>query len=144
VARSVTVALACSLALTACGPRFDQETLEATNGSLRPARSSLPATAPLPGSPTVGALAAPAGAEERDARAVAPDGAGAAAGAGAGSAAGTGSGAANPGAATVRAWASYVNSRGGLGGHRVRVIIADDGNDPARAQALVRQLVEKE
>jgi branched-chain amino acid transport system substrate-binding protein len=44
----------------------------------------------------------------------------------------------------IRAWAAWVNARGGLAGHPVRVIIADDGNDPGRSQALVRQLVEEE
>ncbi|MGH9041352.1 MAG: ABC transporter substrate-binding protein [Acidimicrobiia bacterium] len=44
----------------------------------------------------------------------------------------------------IRAWASQLNARGGLAGHRVRVVLADDGNDPARAQALVRQLVEQD
>jgi branched-chain amino acid transport system substrate-binding protein len=37
-----------------------------------------------------------------------------------------------------------VNSRGGLAGHPVRVILADDGGDPARAQAVVRQMVERD
>ncbi|MGH8994240.1 MAG: ABC transporter substrate-binding protein, partial [Acidimicrobiia bacterium] len=49
-----------------------------------------------------------------------------------------------PAPPAIRAWASMINSRGGLAGHRVRVILADDGNDPARAQAVVRQLVEQD
>ncbi|MGH9036523.1 MAG: ABC transporter substrate-binding protein, partial [Acidimicrobiia bacterium] len=44
----------------------------------------------------------------------------------------------------VRAWAADVNSRGGLGGHRVRVIFGDDGGDPARALAIARQMVEQD
>ncbi|HET9770874.1 MAG TPA: ABC transporter substrate-binding protein, partial [Acidimicrobiia bacterium] len=44
----------------------------------------------------------------------------------------------------IRAWVADVNARGGLNGHPVRVIMADDGGDPARAQAIVRQMVEKD
>jgi len=43
----------------------------------------------------------------------------------------------------IRAWASYVNAKGGLAGHPVRVILADDAGDPARTQAIVRQMVEQ-
>ena len=43
----------------------------------------------------------------------------------------------------IRAWASYVNAKGGLAGHPVRVILADDAGDPARTQAIVRQMVEE-
>ena len=49
-----------------------------------------------------------------------------------------------PAPAAIRAWLADVNSRGGLGGHPVRVILADDGGDPARTQAIVRQMVEKD
>lgn len=44
----------------------------------------------------------------------------------------------------VRAWASKVNATGGLNGHPVRVISRDDGGDPARALAIVRQMVEED
>ena len=40
--------------------------------------------------------------------------------------------------------ARYVNDNGGLNGHPVRVIVADDGGDPARALSLVRDLVENQ
>src|SRR5256714_1490128 len=43
----------------------------------------------------------------------------------------------------IRAWAASVNARGGLAGHPVRVILADDAGDPARTQAIVRQMVEQ-
>ncbi len=43
----------------------------------------------------------------------------------------------------IRAWASYINEKGGLGGHPVRVILADDAGDPARTQAIVHQMVEQ-
>ena len=49
-----------------------------------------------------------------------------------------------PAPPAIRAWTADVNSRGGLGGHPVRVIMVDDGGDPARAQAGVRQMVEKD
>ncbi len=49
-----------------------------------------------------------------------------------------------PAAPAIRAWVADVNSRGGLAGHPVRVILADDGGDPARAQAVVRQMVERD
>jgi len=44
----------------------------------------------------------------------------------------------------IRAWVGDVNSRGGLGGHPVRIIFAEDGGDPGRAQAIVRQMVEQD
>ena len=47
-------------------------------------------------------------------------------------------------AAGIRAWVGDVNSRGGLNGHPVRVIFAEDGGDPGRAQAIVRQMVEQD
>jgi branched-chain amino acid transport system substrate-binding protein len=43
----------------------------------------------------------------------------------------------------IRAWASFVNAKGGIAGHPVRVILADDAGDPARTQAIVRQMVEQ-
>lgn len=43
----------------------------------------------------------------------------------------------------IRAWASHVNATGGLAGHPVRVIMADDAGDPARTQSIVRQMVEQ-
>ena len=47
-------------------------------------------------------------------------------------------------AAGVRAWAASLNSRGGLNGHPVRLVFANDGGDPARTQAVVRHMVEQE
>jgi len=49
-----------------------------------------------------------------------------------------------PAIAAIRAWTAEVNSRGGLNGHRVRLITADDGGDPARSQAIVRHMVEQD
>ena len=44
----------------------------------------------------------------------------------------------------ARAWAADVNARGGLNGHRVRLVTGDDGGDPARALALARRMVEED
>ncbi|MGH9037053.1 MAG: ABC transporter substrate-binding protein, partial [Acidimicrobiia bacterium] len=44
----------------------------------------------------------------------------------------------------IRAWVADVNSRGGLAGHPVRVIVYDDGGDPGRALAAVRRMVEED
>jgi branched-chain amino acid transport system substrate-binding protein len=212
-ARRVAGAFASGLLLTACGPRFDQGTLEASNGTLTPVRSSAPApttgaasgvsAVPGPGGaaePTVaeggsgGAGVAPvrSGSEPAAQRGSAvaqaggkPSAASQASAAGSAGQAGPSTAERSPGQTSpspatgaappvapglksevvlgsigveagllgavsgpappaIRAWAAYVNARGGLAGHRVRVILADDGNDPARAQALVRQLVERE
>jgi len=42
----------------------------------------------------------------------------------------------------VRAWAAWVNGRGGLAGHPVRVVFGDDGGDPGKALSLARRMVE--
>jgi branched-chain amino acid transport system substrate-binding protein len=42
----------------------------------------------------------------------------------------------------VQAWAAEVNSKGGLFGRQVQVIVQDDGGDPARYASDVRDLVE--
>jgi branched-chain amino acid transport system substrate-binding protein len=42
------------------------------------------------------------------------------------------------------AWADYVNANGGLNGHPVEVIVADDGGDPAKAQAAEKKLVDED
>jgi branched-chain amino acid transport system substrate-binding protein len=44
----------------------------------------------------------------------------------------------------ARAWVADVTTRGGLNGHPVRLILGDDGGDPARAQALARRMVEQD
>jgi branched-chain amino acid transport system substrate-binding protein len=46
------------------------------------------------------------------------------------------------GAAAMQAWAQAANTRGGLNGHPVKVVAADDGSDPARGLSLVKQMVE--
>jgi branched-chain amino acid transport system substrate-binding protein len=42
----------------------------------------------------------------------------------------------------VRVWAKALNTGGGLGGRPVEVVVADDGGDPFRYQAILRDLVE--
>lgn len=49
-----------------------------------------------------------------------------------------------PGRIMAQVWAAHVNGAGGLGGHPVELITADDRGDPSRAQALVRQMVEED
>jgi branched-chain amino acid transport system substrate-binding protein len=46
--------------------------------------------------------------------------------------------------AAVRAWVADVNARGGLNGHSVQLILADDGGDPGKALAIARRMVEEE
>jgi branched-chain amino acid transport system substrate-binding protein len=49
-----------------------------------------------------------------------------------------------PAPPAIKAWASWTNAHGGLAGHPVRVILADAGGDPGKAQAIVRQFVEQD
>jgi ABC-type branched-subunit amino acid transport system substrate-binding protein len=44
----------------------------------------------------------------------------------------------------LQVWTKSVNAKGGLNGHPVKYITADDGADPARYNALVRQLAEEQ
>ncbi|MFI5040364.1 MAG: ABC transporter substrate-binding protein [Acidimicrobiales bacterium] len=44
----------------------------------------------------------------------------------------------------TQAWASWVNSHGGINGHPVKVIIKDDGGDQARSVAAAHELVEQD
>src|SRR5205807_3498927 len=44
----------------------------------------------------------------------------------------------------VSVWVKTINGKGGVNGHAVRHIVADDGGDPARYNANVRQLVEEQ
>lgn len=44
----------------------------------------------------------------------------------------------------VRAWVANVNESGRLGNRTVRVLFRDDGGDPGKSTAAVRELVEKE
>jgi branched-chain amino acid transport system substrate-binding protein len=41
----------------------------------------------------------------------------------------------------IQAWAAYTNAHGGLNGHPVKVISADDGGDPTTSSTLVQQMV---
>jgi branched-chain amino acid transport system substrate-binding protein len=44
----------------------------------------------------------------------------------------------------AKAWAADVNSRGGLNGHPVRLINADDGGNPNQALAVAKRMVEED
>ncbi len=48
-----------------------------------------------------------------------------------------------PAIKAAQAWVAATNAKGGLSCHRVEYLVADDGGDPARQLALVRQLVEQ-
>jgi len=45
---------------------------------------------------------------------------------------------------TAQIWAQSVNARGGLGGHPVRLVTADDGGDPARYLSITKDMVENQ
>jgi branched-chain amino acid transport system substrate-binding protein len=44
----------------------------------------------------------------------------------------------------IEAWASWVNSHGGINGHPVKLIVEDNMNDQAQAVSMVKQLVEQD
>jgi branched-chain amino acid transport system substrate-binding protein len=44
----------------------------------------------------------------------------------------------------LQAWVSSVNAGGGLHGHPVKLLVGDDGGDPAQHRALVQQFVEQD
>jgi branched-chain amino acid transport system substrate-binding protein len=48
------------------------------------------------------------------------------------------------GAAAMEAWAQYANAHGGLNGHPVKVVVGDDGGDPAQALSLAKQMVQSD
>src|SRR3982751_168818 len=47
-------------------------------------------------------------------------------------------------ATVAPAWAAWVNANGGLNGHKVQVVTADDAGDPAKSQAAVKGLIDNE
>ena len=51
-------------------------------------------------------------------------------------------GALAPGVRAAQAWAAWINANGGIDGHPVELVVADDGGDPARHRSLVQQFVE--
>ena len=44
----------------------------------------------------------------------------------------------------VQIWVRYINDRGGLNGHPVKLIFGDDGGDPAAALAIAKRMVEQD
>jgi branched-chain amino acid transport system substrate-binding protein len=47
-------------------------------------------------------------------------------------------------ATAVQVWGRWVNDHGGLNGHRVKVVVADDGGSPAGFNSRAQQLVEQQ
>jgi branched-chain amino acid transport system substrate-binding protein len=47
-------------------------------------------------------------------------------------------------AASLQAWAQYTNAHGGLSGHPVKIVSADDGGDPSEALSLAEQMVQSD
>jgi len=45
---------------------------------------------------------------------------------------------------SVGVWVKWKNAHGGVNGHPIRHLVADDGGDPARYNAAVRQMVEEQ
>jgi branched-chain amino acid transport system substrate-binding protein len=43
----------------------------------------------------------------------------------------------------VQAWVAWNNANGGLNGHPVELVVADDGGDPSRNRSLMQELVEQ-
>ncbi|HWB37765.1 MAG TPA: ABC transporter substrate-binding protein, partial [Rugosimonospora sp.] len=48
-----------------------------------------------------------------------------------------------PGTQTVSAWVAHINANGGLGGHQVKLLVYDDGGDPARRQTQIKEAIER-
>lgn len=44
----------------------------------------------------------------------------------------------------VELWTAYINQRGGLNGHQVKLLTYDDGGDPARHRAVVQEAIERQ
>ena len=162
------------LVLPACGSSLDEQRLRGANGALtrrvtigeNTTNIGLGSQAkPIAGSAGAGTGGAPAesvpGALTTGGGSATGGGAIGAGSAGTGAAAtsdpghdillgsfGTGSGPIGAQLATipiaVRAWMADVNARGGLSGHRVKVIFGDDGGDPGKALAIVKRMVEQD
>lgn len=57
---------------------------------------------------------------------------------------GIGGAATRGGLAAIRAWEQWVNANGGVAGHQVEVLTADDAGDPAQSRAARQRLVDEE
>jgi branched-chain amino acid transport system substrate-binding protein len=49
-----------------------------------------------------------------------------------------------PAVEALQVWVRAVNSRGGINGHLVKLVTADDGADPARHRAQVQEMVQRD
>ena len=47
------------------------------------------------------------------------------------------------GVGAVRVWVRHVNAKGGLNGHEIQYVVFDDGGDPARHKAQVKEAIER-
>jgi branched-chain amino acid transport system substrate-binding protein len=43
---------------------------------------------------------------------------------------------------TLQAWASYVNAHGGIAGHKVKLVVKDDGYNPSTSLSAVKEMVQ--
>ncbi|MEY2478272.1 MAG: branched-chain amino acid transport system substrate-binding protein [Actinomycetota bacterium] len=167
----VVIALA-SMVLSACGSHLSRGELEAANGSLVGLRTSsgrdasgavtdeTATGASADGSAGTATGASGSGTAASSGKGAAGSAGRAASGGGAGASAGTNKpeillgsfgaesgvlgAVSGPAPPAIRAWVPYINSHGGINGHPVRVIQADDGADPSRSQSIVRKMVEED
>ena len=111
---AVTLAAAASLTLSACGAGSKAATGDSGSGA-----SSAPTGANAPKGSVIkigniASLSGPQASSSNQSETVAP------------------------------AWADWVNANGGIAGHPVQVISADDAGDPSKAQAAAKKLVEQD
>jgi branched-chain amino acid transport system substrate-binding protein len=168
----VVIVLA-AMVLSACGSHLSRGELEAANGSLVGLRTSSGGSAAGSSADATGEVAADGTSGGAVGGGATGSGSGASAtGTRSGSASGAKSGSSGGGSTAtnkpeillgsfgaesgvlgavsgpappaIRAWVPYINSHGGINGHPVRVIQADDGADPARTQSIVRKMVEED
>jgi branched-chain amino acid transport system substrate-binding protein len=44
----------------------------------------------------------------------------------------------------IEAWAKWVNAKGGINGHPLKLIVEDDANDPVKSKAAIQKLIEQD
>lgn len=160
----VAALLAASILAVACGNRLDHDEIVAAARGVQAGSGpqAIEPGAPEEGTDGAGSVETATGAGTASSGAepggTSTDGGGAASGAGGSERPATkapivlgnvgsysGLGSTTAGARTIlQVWAQWVTARGGLDGHPVRIVTADDGGDPARHQALVQDMVENQ
>jgi branched-chain amino acid transport system substrate-binding protein len=161
-ALAVALALVALAAGTACGSARSDEDFAALYAGRSTERTADPAEPAASGddatTPTTPGVAAPAGEDpapvpQAGGAGGSPRGSGGGGGVGVasgtpirlgsvGTTSGPIGGALAPGVRAAQAWAAWVNANGGIAGHPVQLVVADDGGDPAKHRSLVQQLVE--